>query len=326
MGTENSPRRRHALVSALAGTAALAVALAIGMVAGSGVTRASTPAPQPGSAVFHAVGAVGQQVTRTFWTRSRMETATPLPGKARFGPARPAASPASPGAGQLPPPGTPTAKPFSGVPTVGTLFYTTGTGRHFCTASVVDSARKDMVLTAAHCVYSSAYASNVEFVPGYHDGQRPYGAWPVTSIAVAAGWKQSHDPDLDFAFLSVSPPSGGGLPIQAVTGGLRLGINRGYDHHIEVIGYNNTGDRPVKCATKSFEFQPGQMEFYCHSYWDGTSGGPWITGYHGRTGTGTVIGDIGGYQQGGDYEWASYSPYFSRPTLDLFLRAEHHRT
>jgi V8-like Glu-specific endopeptidase len=194
--------------------------------------------------------------------------------------------------------------------------------RHFCTASVVDSATAGMVLTAAHRVYSSGYASNIEFVPGYHDGQQPDGAWPVKTITVASGWKQSHNPDLDFAFLSVAPRGGTGRPIQTVTGGLHLGIDRGYGHHIEVIGYNNTDNGPVHCATKSFEFEAGQMEFYCHDYWDGTSGGPWITGYRGKTGTGTVIGDIGGYEQGGDYEWSSYSPYFGKPTQELFRQAE----
>jgi hypothetical protein len=76
-----------------------------------------------------------------------------------------------------------------------------------------------------------------------------------------------------------------------------------------------TRSPPVRCATRSFEFEPDQMEFYCHDYWDGTSGVPWITGYHGKTGTGAVVGVIGGYKEGGDYEWASYSAYFGWPTL-----------
>ena len=40
------------------------------------------------------------------------------------------------------------------------------------------------------------------------------------------------------------------------------------------------------------------------------------------TGAATVIGDIGGYEQGGDYPWASYSDYYSRSTLRLFLVAQ----
>src|SRR5262249_44476971 len=48
------------------------------------------------------------------------------------------------------------AKAFAGTPAVGALFTTSGRndllGSHFCTASVVDSPHRDLVLTAAHCV------------------------------------------------------------------------------------------------------------------------------------------------------------------------------
>ena len=40
------------------------------------------------------------------------------------------------------------------------------------------------------------------------------------------------------------------------------------------------------------------------------------------TGSGTVIGDIGGYEQGGDWGWASYSAYYASPILRLFLQAQ----
>jgi V8-like Glu-specific endopeptidase len=208
------------------------------------------------------------------------------------------------------------------VPTVGALFFTTGTHTHFCTASVVNSLTANLVLTAAHCVYGSTYASNIEFVPEYHHGKLPFGAWPVQAITVASGWKQSQDQNLDFAFLAVAPPAGTHEPIQLVTGGLWLGIDRGYAHPIEVIGYNDTADGPIKCATESFEFAPDQMKFFCRNFQNGTSGGPWILGFDPADGTGTVFGVIGGYQQGGNFPWASYSAYFGLPALRLFLQAE----
>lgn len=222
-----------------------------------------------------------------------------------------------------PPPGIPNPTYFNGVPTVGALFFTTGTQAHFCTASVVDSARSDLVLTAAHCVYgTSGYATNIAYVPNWHRGMSPYGMWAVKSIMVAAGWQRSQDPDLDFAFLVVSPPPGTGRPIQSVTGGLRLGVGTGHAHPVTVIGYNDTDHQPIECATDSFEFKPTQLEFYCNSFWDGTSGGPWILHLNPVTGGGTVIGDIGGYEQGGDYPWASYSPYYASPVLRLFRQAQ----
>jgi V8-like Glu-specific endopeptidase len=259
----------------------------------------------------HTVSRNAQDAARAFWTASRMAQATGAQGTATQARPRPA----------NPPPGTPSAAQFEGVPTIGALFYTTGSGAHFCTASVVDSEHQDLIVTAAHCVYSTGYSTNIEFVPGYDDGRRPYGAWRIQAVVVPTGWRQRHAPDLDFAFLIVVPPSGSGRPIQRVTGGLRLGIYRGYVHSIKVIGYNDHTADPVRCAANSFEFRAGQMEFYCHGYRAGTSGGPWVIGYTGR-GTGTVFGVIGGYEDGGDYDWASYSAVLGASALALFRQAE----
>jgi hypothetical protein len=162
--------------------------------------------------------------------------------------------------------------------------------------------------------------TNVEYVPEYHKGQSPYGAWAVRTITVAAGWQKDHDPNLDFAFLAVG--TAGGPQIQARTGGLTVGFSRWYRETTEVVGYNDSGSEPVRCLTKSFKFRTGQMEFYCHDFWAGTSGGPWIIGYNARNGTGTVFGVIGGYEAGGDYEWASYSAYFGSALRSLFTQAE----
>ena len=314
MGTEVRPGRRHAFIT-VASTTVLSAAFALAAVAAGGVAQAATPAPQPDTPVVHTIGATAQAAARTFWTSSRMASATPPQGPVK-------ANAATIGQPSGPPPGTPTATLFDGVPTVGALFWANGSGAHYCTASVVKSANADLILTAAHCVYGRAgYASNVAFVPQYHDGQQPYGLWPVHTITVAAGWQQSFDQNLDFAFLSVTPPSGTNRPLQAVTGGLNLGIDSGYNHPVEVIGYNDTDNGPVECATNSSEFEANQMIFYCHDYWNGTSGGPWITGYH-SNGKGTVIGVIGGYHQGGDYEWASNSAYFGQPTWELYRQAE----
>ena len=69
------------------------------------------------------------------------------------------------------------------------------------------------------------------------------------------------------------------------------------------------------------KFRAGQMVFYCHGYRDGTSGGPWVIGFTAR-GTGTLFGVIGGYQEGGDSDWASYSAVFGAAALALYRQAE----
>jgi V8-like Glu-specific endopeptidase len=314
MGSGGAHHGRRAVAAGTLAALALAAVIAAPR---AGAARASTAGSHPDIGVVHTLDPAARQSALTFWTRSRMETATPAPPA---GPAAPAGVTA--GSAARPPRGIPSPASFDGVPTVGALFYTTGTARHFCTASVVSSVTENLVLTAAHCVYSGTYAGNIEFVPGYHNGLDPYGTWAVKTITVAAGWARSQDPDLDFAFLSVTPASGTQQPIQRVTGALRLGIHRPYDRPIEAIGYNNTGQKPIECATRSFEFEPGQMEFYCRDYRAGTSGGPWIVRYDRANGSGLVVGVIGGYERGGDYPWASYSPYFARQALDLFLEAE----
>jgi Trypsin len=277
-----------------------------------GTQRTQVPhqtGPRPAIGTVRTIGPAAQVAARAFWTPGRMAGATAV---------RPGVQDAAKGG---PPPGTPTATPFRGVPTIGALFYTTGSGTHFCTASVVDSQRGDLIVTAAHCVYAGGYATNIEFVPGYHDGRRPYGAWPVQAVVVARAWRQRHDPDLDFAFLTVVDPGHPGRLIQRVTGGLRLGIGRGYAQWMRLIGYNDATGDPVKCESRSHQLRVSQMVFFCRGFRDGTSGGPWILGFTSR-GTGTLFGVIGGYQQGGRYDWASYSPVFGAAALALYRQAE----
>jgi V8-like Glu-specific endopeptidase len=291
--------------------AVIIVAPVIAVLAGR--AGASTGRSVPEIGVEYVVGQAAQQATRAFWTPARMAAATPA--------LKPAAPPvAGPRSG--PPPGTPTANLFNGVPTVGALFFVND-GTHFCTASVISSKAEDLILTAAHCVVDGGvFFKNVEFVPGYHQvGKKPFGAWAVKTIYVAQGWVKGQNQNLDFAFLAVTPPTGTTHPIQQVTGALQLGINRPYRRPIEVIGYNTANTRPVECATHSFEFEANQLEFYCHDYRDGTSGGPWIVRYDSRNGTGVVIGTIGGFEQGGDFEYASYSAYLGNSAYLLYLQA-----
>jgi V8-like Glu-specific endopeptidase len=291
-----------------------AFTLATAISAATATAAAASPRPHPASpvtsAVTSTVSSAAQRATHDYWTPAAMKAATPFavpePLKGTAGP----------------PPKTPHPSKIDGVPTVGALFLTNGLKRHFCTASVVNSLTADLVLTAAHCVYGNAPATHIEFVPEYHDGLQPYGGWPVQTVTVATGWQKEHNPNLDFAFLRVSPAAGTHLPIQFVTGGLWLGIDQGYVHPIYVIGYNDPAPQPIGCATHSFRFEALQMQFYCAAYWNGTSGGPWITGYNPTTGTGTVIGVIGGYEQGGLVPWSSYSTYFGKPTLQVFLQAQ----
>nr|WP_098514533.1 trypsin-like peptidase domain-containing protein [Amycolatopsis sulphurea] len=198
---------------------------------------------------------------------------------------------------------------------VGTLV---SGGKHFCTASVVHSPGGDLVLTAAHCLGDGI--SGLTFVPGYRDGAAPYGSWNVTSETIPAGWQDSADQDLDFAFLTVAQP-GTSATLESLTGGNTLGTGQGFSHTVTLTGYPDATEEPVVCTGTTAQSDTYQQRIACPGFPDGTSGGPWITGADPLTGLGTVLGVIGGYQQGGDTADVSYSAYFDTDIQELYAQA-----
>lgn len=210
---------------------------------------------------------------------------------------------------------------FTGTPAVGALFFVSGgrLGSHFCTASVVDSPRRDLVITAAHCM-TGVSPAQVAFVPGYHDGRQPYGVWQVTRVFVDQAWTAAGNPDHDVAFLEVYQ-SGSAGPIEALTGGERLGSGWPAGTRVSVIGYPQGQQRPLTCAARTHRFGRHQLEFDCAGYTDGTSGGPFLAQFGAGTGEGTVIGVIGGYEQGGDTPAVSYSARFGQAVRALYRAA-----
>jgi len=196
---------------------------------------------------------------------------------------------------------------FAGTPAVGALFTTSSgrLGQHFCTASVVDSPDGDLAITAAHCV--TGISGTIAFVPGYDNGNKPYGVWTVTKVYVDQAWSSSSSQDDDFAFLRISSPSSS-TPVEDVTGAERLATGTPASRQlVEVIGYPNATNQPVTCQNWLREPMAGQLEFDCGGYPDGTSGGPFLSEVDQLTGQGLVIGVIGGYQQGGNTPQVSYS-------------------
>jgi V8-like Glu-specific endopeptidase len=236
---------------------------------------------------------------------------TPRPAAARMAPLR---APSQPGT-------MPSGRFFAGTPAVGALFLTSGgrLTRHFCTASVVDSPAGDLVITAAHCV-SGVPSRRLAFAPGYHDHREPYGVWQVVRVFADQAWTGSRNPDHDVAFLEVRQ-DGTAAPVQALTGGERLEAAAGAGEWVRVIGYPRSRQRPLTCQGLTSPSVPGQQEFDCAGYTAGTSGGPFLAHFDTLTGEGTVVGVIGGYQQGGDTPAISYSARFGPAVLALYAAA-----
>lgn len=291
-------------------------------------TSSSAPAP---TAAPGASGSPGTEAGEDdwsdadalrFWTPARMASATdpaPLPQTAApsAGSGPPRAAAAGSAAADMP-----TAEHVLGLKSVGTIFtYTTepDTDRmhaHKCSASVVESPGRNLILTAAHCSGGKAV-----FVPMYAAeltlDKQPFGFHRISDWFVDNRYvHNSKKPvsDLDFAFGRLEP-SKGGRQAQDVVGANKLVRTPGYLNKVTMVGYpssHNPEDHAVRCPTRT-EALPGfyQIQAKCRGMWGGVSGGPWFSQVDWAKGTGEIIGNVGGYNGGGNDEqadWLTYSP------------------
>ncbi|MFB7380698.1 trypsin-like serine peptidase [Kitasatospora purpeofusca] len=198
---------------------------------------------------------------------------------------------------------------------IGTLSVHTSEGPRACTASVVRSPRRNLLVTAAHCVQSRRIGllDGLVFTPGYRNGYSPYGSWPVESVTVDPHWETDDDPEYDVAFVTVRPVNG--RQVEDAVGGNPLGTDQGFGLAVSVTGYPNERDEPITCSGLTASQSPTQERFDCGGYTDGTSGSPWLTT------NGRVIGVIGGYQEGGATPETSYSVTFDERVAELYQQA-----
>lgn len=211
---------------------------------------------------------------------------------------------------------------FDGLPAVGALFETDDKGKltdHICSASIVDSPGRNMLVTAAHCVGGGTRRGDigVAFAPGYHNGETPYGVWRAVAFYDPPEWASSSDPDSDFAFLQVSDASGSGKQVQDVAGAMALEADGPVSGQARVIGYPSDDERPVSCRNRVEPYSTTQLRFTCAGFPNGTSGGPFLSGDDEKT----VIGVIGGHEEGGSTPDVSYSVIFGSKVKNLFQSA-----
>lgn len=254
-------------------------------------TPTSTPAPAPSATVPAA-------------TPSTVPSPSVAPSQT---PSDPSDPPATAGLGT-----TAVAQADSESNRIGALFTgPVGPGNHSCTASVIQSSTRNLILTAAHCLSSP---DGVTFVPGYRDGNAPFGTWQITKVYTAGGWQQSNDQDEDFAILQVAPDNG--RDIEDVLGGNPVGTDADFTAQVRLYGYPGTSEQPILCTNGTIRADTYQRRIDCPSFSNGTSGGPFVDASDGK-----VIGVIGGYQQGGDTDDVSYSAYFDHTIADLYQQA-----
>ncbi|MER6315436.1 trypsin-like serine protease [Streptomyces sp. NPDC001581] len=173
--------------------------------------------------------------------------------------------------------------------TVGRI-YVTGGQDAACTATVVGT---NTVVTAAHCVRTplsggssktATWDENLYFVPGYRDGQSPYGGFTVRRVHMAEDWQADGN---DVAMLEMNHAANG-RTVSGTVGAQRIAFGAkpgnpthqfGYPYTSRVLHCEGPGKQP-RLAPKLFRI-PCLMGV-------GSSGGPYIVDLD-PAGMGTVV-------------------------------------
>ncbi|KUL39678.1 trypsin-like serine peptidase [Streptomyces regalis] len=326
------------LLGALVGVTAL-------LTAGALATPASAAPRSDTSTAVSAVSAGAQQQARDFWTSERMREATPLDlvtvnghvdgGSAPLkGPATTVA-PSSPAAevgkalsdiGLLAFPNT--GGQWSGggavVSTAGRVFFSYQGRTASCSGNAVTSANKSTVITAGHCVkLEGAWHTNWVFVPGYHDGQAPYGRWTASKTLSTPQWTASEDINYDVGAAVVAPLDG--KLLTDVVGGQGLAFNTGYNLRMYSFGFPAAapydGEKFIYCSgTTDRDFLLSNDHGMNCNMTGGSSGGPWFTQFNESTGTG-LLSSVNSFK----YNFLPnrmYGPYFGADAQNLYQAAQ----
>jgi hypothetical protein len=180
--------------------------------------------------------------------------------------------------------------------THGRVFLTLGGTEYFCSATVVASAAHTLVWTAGHCLYGSelglGFAANWIFIPGYRDGQAPYGTWTATELLTTDGWRNQANLRVDLgAALLARDEQGRG--IEDAVGARKIAFDERRDQTFEAYGYptvdpntpllapNFNGERLFRCVSPRTATDrppghgPATLEIACDMT-SGASGGSWV--------------------------------------------------
>ncbi|KAB8187573.1 peptidase [Nonomuraea phyllanthi] len=322
-----------------AGLAAGAALLPVG-AAQAGVQARPKPAQHAA-----ADSASEQRKVLTYWTEQRMEAARPLEA--------PAPGKAAELAMDEPAQGTPwTAQPTGAgaagagrsgarlqaarssgaawtgggtvVKTTGRIFFTTQGRNASCSGSAVTSANKSVVLTAGHCVkLNGTFHTNWVFVPGYANGQRPFGTWPATKLLTTPQWNSGEDINYDVAAAVVAPLDGKSLV--DVVGGQGVAFNQQRRQQMYAFGYPAAapydGSKLVYCSGRTFDdYLMSEDHGLTCDMTGGSSGGPWMLNFNESTGLGTQ-NSVNSFKYNFAPNWM-FGPYFGNEAQAVYQAAQ----
>jgi hypothetical protein len=284
-----------------------------------------------------APAAVSAHQALRFWTHARMRQARPLdvPEQKGGGLASASAASAASSDGQGPG-GASAVSDFAPVPDPaapgfrenGAIFIVLPHGGGFgrCSGTAVDSPNRSVVITAGHCVNEFGHWFNQDwvFVPGFHDGVRPFGVFVAKWLGATARWVEGGSENVDVGAAVVSRNERG-QTLGAAVGGDEIAFGLSPNQIFDVHGYpvappfDGSGQR--LCAGTPFLghdlisfLQPGPLNLALTcEVTGGASGGGWTI--HGN-----VLNGVTNYGYGDD-PTTDFGSYFGGAVRDLYTRA-----
>ncbi len=146
-----------------------------------------------------------------------------------------------------------------GVRTHGRVFFKVpGVGLASCSGTAISSNRRNLVLTAGHCVngggHEGRWYTHWVFVPAYSHGTAPFGAWRAKRLYSTPIWVEYRDPTGDIGFATVAARKG--TRLQDAVGASGISFGRGVRRRYQAFGYP---------ANPKDGFD-GESERYCNSH------------------------------------------------------------
>ncbi|MFD3695741.1 trypsin-like serine peptidase [Streptomyces sp. NPDC058646] len=215
----------------------------------------------------------------------------------------------SPPATTLPPAVVP--QPGGPAAFTGALFTGGLEGDHFCTATVVQSPGRNLIVTAGHCLLDGVQAAGeAVFAPAYANGVAPYGTWKLEEVFEDARWAEDTDDAYDLAFARLAPDAQG-RTVEDVTGAAALDTSGRAGEEVTVTGYPADRKVPRTCTAVAVRESATAQRFDCADFPGGTSGSAWIA----------RDGKIVGILTGGDTDDVSTSTVLGDYAASLYARA-----
>jgi hypothetical protein len=278
------------------------------------------------SLAFALVGMPAQAAPRSFWTPAAMRAAVPMDNLVKA----PAFTPKDVARGKsaiiqsIPNGGGAWTGAGKVTQTAGRVFFLFNGQKASCSGDAVTSTNGSVVVTAGHCVkYQGTWHTQWVFVPGYNNGNAPYGQWAAKTTLTTPQWEASEDINYDVGMAVVNPLNG--QKLTDAVGAQGIAFNQPKNQSMYTFGYPAAspydGTKLIYCSGSTFtDFLLSQDHGMRCNMTGGSSGGPWFLSFNEAAGTGVQASvNSFGYNFLPGY---MFGPYFGADAQNLYNRAQ----